>query len=84
MDNEKQIFIDENGVKHEFEIIDTFKVEETEYAILQSDDNEEALLLRFDKDENDEIVLSVIEDPEEFDEVRDLYFELQEEQEEQE
>lgn len=79
MKNEKQVFIDENGKKHEFTIVDTFKVEETEYAILQSDGNEEAILLRVDYDEDGEAILATIENPDEFEEVSELYYELLEE-----
>lgn len=81
MENNKHIFIDESGNKYKFEIIDTFKVEDTEYAVLQAEDNDEAILLRIEYDEEDNQVLVAIEDQDEFDEARDSYFELLDEEE---
>lgn len=80
MSEERQIhkFVDEEGKQHEFEILDVFKVDEKDYAILQpmdGDEDEEAILLRMELDENGEKVLVVIEDEQEFMDVRDLYFE---------
>ena len=79
MNEDKHVFVDENGKKYEFEIIDTFEVDDVEYAVLQAEDNEEAILLRVEYDDDDNQVLVAIEDQDEFDEVRDLYFELLEE-----
>ncbi|WDV44122.1 DUF1292 domain-containing protein [Clostridiaceae bacterium M8S5] len=83
MSEERQIhtFVDEQGKQHEFEILDVFKVDDKDYAILrpiEGDDEEEALLLRMELDENKEKVLVVIEDEQEFMDVRDLYFESEE------
>ena len=82
MNEDKHVFIDENGKKHEFEIVDTFQVDDVEYAVLQGEDDEdEAILLRVEYDEDGNQVLVAIEDQDEFDEVRDLYFELLEDEE---
>lgn len=80
MSEERQIhkFVDEEGNEHEFEILDVFKVDEKEYAILQADDEEDALLLRMELDEDNNKILVVIEDEQEFIDVRDLYFESEE------
>lgn len=72
-------FIDENGNKYKFEIVDTFKVEETEYAVVQSENSDEGLLLRIEYDEDGNQVLVAIEDDEEFNEASELYYELLEE-----
>lgn len=77
---EKFAFIDENGKEHNFEIIDLFEVDETEYAVIKPDDMEEGLLLRVEYDENGEAFLIEIEDNNEFEEVSKLYMELVDEQ----
>lgn len=77
--NNKHTFIDDEGKEHEFEIIDLFEVEDIEYVVLQQTEEEEALLLRVEYDEKGEQVLAVIENQEEFNEIRDLYQQLIEE-----
>ncbi|WP_130807203.1 DUF1292 domain-containing protein [Senegalia massiliensis] len=74
-------FLDENGVEHNFEIIDFFEVDDDEYAVIQPDDMEESLLLKVDYDENGESFLCEIESQKEFDEVSTLYLELLDEKE---
>jgi len=78
---EKFKFLDENGVQHNFEIIDFFEVDDDEYAVIQPDDMEESLLLKVGYDENGESFLSEIESQKEFDEVSTLYLELLDEKE---
>lgn len=69
----KQLFFDEEGNEHEFEIIEVFEVEDKEYAILKAVKDEQALLLRVEYDEKGESVLRVIENDFEFNKVKQLY-----------
>ena len=62
-----------------FELLDTFGVEEKEYAALLSE--EEELLICEIEEEGDEAVFIPIEDQDEFDEILSLYIELLDEME---
>ncbi|KNF09880.1 protein of unknown function DUF1292 [Gottschalkia purinilytica] len=77
MDNENNIIslIDEEGVEQDFEVIATFDVEENEYAVLYplSEEDEEAYILKVEYDENGELILTNIEDKDEFDDVVAAY-----------
>lgn len=76
--NESSIILtDEDGKEVEFEFVDSFDFEEnTYYVLIPTEDNkdEEYVILRLEKDENGEDILSTIDDDEEFDRVAD-YFE---------
>ncbi|MTI66448.1 MAG: DUF1292 domain-containing protein [Firmicutes bacterium] len=72
----KQIFVDEEGNKHEFEIVDVFEVENKDYAVLQEKGQEEAIILKIEYDKEDNKTLKTIEDDNEFMEIRDLYYQL--------
>lgn len=66
---------DEEGSEHEFEVLEVLEVEEKTYTILQPLDAEddEAIILRLDKDEEGNDVLSYIEDDAEWDRVAETY-----------
>ena len=73
----KIILTDEDGKEVEFDFVDSFDFEEkTYYVLIPTEDNkdEEYVILRLEKDENGEDILSTIDDDEEFDRVAD-YFE---------
>lgn len=76
--NESSIILtDEDGKEVEFEFVDSFDFEDnTYYVLIPTEDNkdEEYVILRLEKDENGEDILSTIDDDEEFDRVAD-YFE---------
>lgn len=76
MDKNTFVFSDENGEKHEFEIIHTFEVDNIEYSVVQPNDLDEALLLKVEYDKEGNSFLSEIQDQKEFEEVKDYYFEL--------
>jgi len=65
-------FVDDQDVVHEFEIIEVFMYGEQKYAIAQEKGEEEALLMRY-KEIGDEMLLEIIEDDQEFEEVREAY-----------
>lgn len=79
-ENERHVFIDEEGNKMEFEVIDTFKVDEDEYAVLQPVDEEEAYIYKIENDESGDPYIVEIEDSNEFNEIRDLYLEMLDEE----
>ncbi|MGZ4032537.1 MAG: DUF1292 domain-containing protein [Tumebacillaceae bacterium] len=66
---------DEEGSEHEFEVLEMLEVDQKTYTILQPLDAEddEAIILRLDKDEEGNDVLSYIEDDEEWDKVAETY-----------
>jgi uncharacterized protein YrzB (UPF0473 family) len=66
---------DEEGGEHEFEVLEVLEVEQKTYAILQPVEgaDEEAVILRMDKDEKDQDVLSYIDDDAEWDKVAEAY-----------
>ncbi|MGB9792018.1 MAG: DUF1292 domain-containing protein [Thermacetogeniaceae bacterium] len=74
------ILTDEEGKEHEFNLIDVITVDGEEYAILQPVDEDDAIILRFDVDENGEEILCDIEDDEEWEKVADAWQEMQEEE----
>ena len=69
-------FVDENGNKVNFEMIDAFKMEGNEYvALINADDDEydtDVFIMRIEK-EGDEDVLVYIEDDSELDEAFDVF-----------
>lgn len=82
-DDENNIVLltDEEGVEHEFELIDVIAVGESDYAILAVLDNDEdAIVLRIEEDENGKRILVDIEDEEEWEEVARAWEEIQDEE----
>lgn len=74
---------DEDGVDHDFQLIDIITVDEADYAILQpvEDENDEAIILKIVKDEEGNPVEFVdIEDDEEWEKVADAWEEMLEEE----
>lgn len=69
------VLTDEDGGEHEFEVLEVLEVEQKTYAILQPSDtqDDEAIILRIEKDETGNEVLVNIEDDEEWDKVAEMY-----------
>lgn len=69
-------FVDENGNKVNFEMIDAFKMEDNEYvALLPADEDEydtEVFIMRIEK-EGDDDVLVYIENDEELDDAFEMF-----------
>ncbi len=73
--------VDETGQEHEFEIEAILDVDEEKYAVLIPMDeayinSNEAVIMRFDVDENGDEVLFDIESDEEWEKVADIYDEI--------
>lgn len=75
---------DEEGVEHDFSVIDIIELDGSEYAILlplegqgegadEDEDEEEAIILKIDTDEEGNEVLVDIEDDEEWEKVADTW-----------
>jgi len=71
---------DEEGNEHEFSVIDLIEMDGSEYAILlpveegeDDDEGGEAIILRIDKDEDDNEILVDIEDDDEWEKVADTW-----------
>lgn len=80
-DEEEVIVLeDEDGKEHNFILGEVIRVEETEYAILLpiDEDVEEGVIFRIDGEEDDQMVLSEIEDDAEWENVVSAYNELEE------
>jgi uncharacterized protein YrzB (UPF0473 family) len=77
MENNENIIVlsDENGEETQFEIVTVLEIEGKEYYVLYpvDSDEEDALVLKLDKNEVGEEVLTTIEDDEEFDRVSEAY-----------
>lgn len=76
MMNDTIVLIDEAGVEHEFEVEAFLDVDEQRYAILVPQSEEfvdEAVIMRFGRDEDGEEVLFDIDDDEEWEKVADAY-----------
>lgn len=81
------VLTDDEGKEHEFELIDVLEVDDHEYAVLaplnggsedseegaEDFDEDEAIILRVDTDENGERVFSDIEDDEEWEKVAEAW-----------
>jgi len=84
MEDRNIILTDEDGVDHEFEVLDIIEVDGSEYAILfpteevegEEKEEDEAIILKIEQDENGEEVLTEIEDDEEWERVADAYEEI--------
>lgn len=76
------ILVDEDDVEHPFQMIDMVEVEGKKYAVLtpmeEGSDEDEAIILRIEEDENGEEVLYDIEDDEEWEKVVDIWNDSQE------
>lgn len=75
---------DEEGNEHEFSVIDIIDMEGTEYAILLplekgQGEEEEAIILRIDADDEGNEILVDIEDDEEWEKVADTWTSMMEE-----
>lgn len=85
MENQENIIslMDDKGNEVDFEVIVTLSFKKKDYAILMPLDVEEdfAYIFRIDSDEKGEEVLVPIEDDDEFDEVREEYERLMQEEE---
>ncbi|MDO5689174.1 MAG: DUF1292 domain-containing protein [Tissierellia bacterium] len=70
--------IDEFGNKTEFKLLDSFGMDEDDYAVLLPVDEEDAelYLLRIEEDEDGQIVLVTIDDEEEMQDAIKIYDEL--------
>ncbi|KUK83481.1 MAG: hypothetical protein XD97_0171 [Pelotomaculum thermopropionicum] len=70
--------MDEEGVEHSFTVIDIIEVEGSEYAILLpvEEESDEAIILKFDLDEEGNELLVDIEDDKEWEKVADYWEEM--------
>lgn len=70
--------VDEEGVEHDFTLINVIEVDGCEYAILLpvDDEDDEAIVLRFTQDEEGNDILMDIEDDEEWEKVVDTWEEM--------
>jgi len=78
---EKIVLIAEDGSEHEFEVEAILEIDNEKYGVLipqadEYEDGEEAIIMKFGKDENGDDVLFDIEDDDEWDKVADAYDEL--------
>ena len=82
MANDVVTLIDEDGQELNFELIDVLEIESKRYVVLQPVDadvtdgaleDDEAIILRLDKDENGEDIFANIEDDAEWDLVVNTY-----------
>lgn len=85
--DEEEIIVleDEDGKEHNFILGEVITVDETDYAILLpvDEDVEEGVIFRIDGEEEDQMVLSEIEDDAEWEKVVTAYNELDEDEGEQ-
>ena len=77
---------DEEGIEHKFSVIDIIEMDGSEYAILLpleegEGDEEEAIILKIDKDDDGNEVLLDIDDDEEWEKVADTWTSMVEEEE---
>lgn len=70
--------VDEEGKEHDFTVVDIIEVDSVEYAILlpAQEDSDEAVILKFDKDEDGNEILVDIEEDEEWEKVADAWEEM--------
>lgn len=75
-DVEKITLLDEEGKENSFEVVTKLDIEDNEYVIVIPEDaphDSEAIILKIGKDENNEDVLSTVEDDKEFQIVSEAY-----------
>jgi uncharacterized protein YrzB (UPF0473 family) len=84
-EDEVVTLVDEEGAEHDFTVIDIIEVEGAEYAIMLPVDEEdnEAIILKFSKDEEGNELLVDIEDDEEWEKVSEAWEEMIAEEEEE-
>lgn len=84
-EDEVVTLVDEEGAEHDFTVIDIIEVKGAEYAIMLpvDEENNEAIILKFSKDEDDNELLVDIEDDEEWEKVSDAWEEMIAEEEEE-
>jgi|GEM_PF-361612 len=77
-DEEIIVLEDEDGKEHNFVLGEVITVDETDYAILLpiDEDVEEGVIFRIDGEEDDQMILSEIEDDAEWEKVVSKYNEL--------
>ena len=77
-EDEVVTLVDEEGAEHDFTVIDIIEVEGAEYAIMLpvDEENNEAIILKFSKDEDGNELLVDIEDDEEWEKVSDAWEEM--------
>lgn len=79
LDNDSTIIlIDDDGKEHKFNLINVLTVSEEEYAVLQPEEEDEAIILKFGTDENGDELLFDIESDEEWERVADAWADMQE------
>ncbi len=65
---------DDEGVESEYELIGQTESEGgTYYALAPADNDEEYVILKLDRDEDGEMILTTIEDDDEFDRVASIF-----------
>ena len=77
------VLTDENGEEHEFELVDVFEVDGKEYAVLASteeEEDEEAIVLRVEKDAEGNDQLVDIDDDDEWEKVAARWDEILEDE----
>jgi uncharacterized protein YrzB (UPF0473 family) len=83
---ESFILVDDEGVEHEFVLVDVIEVDGQEYAILDpvsdddSDEESDAVVLKIGKDDKGEDILFDIEDDDEWEKVVDAWQEMLEQE----
>jgi uncharacterized protein YrzB (UPF0473 family) len=84
-EDEVVTLVDEEGAEHDFTVIDIIEVKGAEYAIMLpvDEENNEAIILKFSKDEDGNELLVDIEDDEEWEKVSDAWEEMIAEEEEE-
>ena len=88
MEHEEGDFVvltDENGEEHEFELVDVFDLDGKEYAVLASaedsdEEDDEAIVLRVERDAEGQDMLVDIEDDDEWERVAARWDEILEEE----
>lgn len=77
-DKERQVtLVDEDGKEHEFTVLDVIQMKDNEYAVLlPAEEEEEAIILKFSKDDEGNEILVDIEDDEEWEKVADTWEEM--------
>lgn len=73
MEQQTIVLTDEDGQEHEFNIVDIIAVEGEEYAILVEPEQEQAIALRLERDEQGQEFLVEIEDDEEWNMVAEAW-----------
>lgn len=74
---DKIILLDQNNNEVEFELIDTFGVDEANYAALKQIDDDLILMVEL-IESNGEVIFKAIEDQDELDEIIALYEDMKE------